>query len=98
MKVAHYPSISSKGNFAERFVSSFGREAGAFVIAFALIHAMAGYGVLSMKNWGRVVTALLCFAEFVLIIPPAAHANIFALVFGVINSTCIAYVIIPSTR
>jgi hypothetical protein len=84
-------SVAGQGNFIERHLRSFGHTAGLFIIGFAIVHAVAGYGVLQMQGWGRLLTLLLCAIELLLLLPTAMHVNIFSLVFGAMNAGCILY-------
>ncbi len=42
----------------ERILHSLGRVAGVGVLVFALLHILAGFGLLKMQNWGRLLTLL----------------------------------------
>jgi uncharacterized membrane protein (DUF2068 family) len=88
-------SVAAKGNAVERLLSGFGHAAGLVVIVFVVVHMFAGYGVLQMRNWGRVLTLLFSAIELVLVLPGAVHINIFSLVFGAINAACIFYLAMP---
>ena len=60
---------ASQGNAAERLMASFGHAAGLAIVVFAVVHLLAGYGVLRRQNWGRILTLLLSAVELVLILP-----------------------------
>jgi hypothetical protein len=91
-------SVAALGNGAERLVGHFGHGGGLFVIAFAIVHLLAAYGLLGMQNWGRFLTLVFCALELVLVLPRAIHANIFSLIFGGLNAVCIIYLAMPATR
>lgn len=91
-------SLAAEGNAFERLLSHFGHAAGLVIIFFAVVHMLAGYAVLHMQNWGRLLTLLLSAIELVLLLPSAVHANIFSLLFGAINAACIFYLAMPPVR
>jgi hypothetical protein len=59
---------------------------------------IAGYGVLQMQNWGRLLTLLFSAIGLVLVLPGVVHANIFSLLFGAINAVCIFYLAMPPIK
>ena len=79
----------------ERLVGGFGHAAGLVIIGFAVVHMIAGYGVLQTRNWGRFITILFSGIELVLILPGMVNVNIFPLSFGAINAACIFYLVMP---
>jgi uncharacterized membrane protein (DUF2068 family) len=91
-------SLAAEGNAVENFLRSFGHIAGLVVIAFAIVHMIAGYGVLQMQNWGRLLTLLFSAIGLVLVLPGLLHGNIFSLLFGVINAACIFYLAMPPVK
>lgn len=93
-----FVSKAAQGNFVERLVGSFGHAAGLLIVAFALLHMLAGYGVFRMQNWGRLLTILFSAVELALFLPAAVHANLFSLCFGVLNAVCIFYLAMPPVR
>jgi len=72
--------------------------AGAIVIVFAIVHMLAGYGVLQMQNWGRFLTLVFSAIGLVLILPGLVHANVSSCLFGVINAACIIYLAMPPIK
>jgi uncharacterized membrane protein (DUF2068 family) len=96
--VAKLASLAAEGNAVERLVHGFGHAAGIIVIAFAVVHMFAGYGVLQMHNWGRLLTLLFSAIGLVLVLPGVVHANIFSLFFGVVNAASIFYLAMPPIR
>jgi uncharacterized membrane protein (DUF2068 family) len=95
---AKLASMAAEGNALENFLRSFGHIAGLGIIVFAVIHMIAGYGVLQMQNWGRLLTLLFSAIGLVLVLPGVLHANIFALLFGTINAACIFYLAMPPIK
>jgi uncharacterized membrane protein (DUF2068 family) len=95
---AKLASMASEGNALENFLRSFGHIASLAIIVFAIIHLLAGYGVLQMQNWGRLLTLLFSAIGLVLVLPGVLHANIFSLFFGVINAACIFYLAMPPIK
>jgi hypothetical protein len=88
-------SVAARGNAIERLVGGFGHAAGLVIIGFAVVHMIAGYGVLQTRNWGRFITILFSGIELVLILPGMVNVNIFSLSFGAINAACIFYLVMP---
>jgi uncharacterized membrane protein (DUF2068 family) len=95
---AKLASMAAEGNAVENVLRSFGHIAGFGIIIFAIIHMIAGYGVLQMQNWGRLLTLLFSAIGLVLVLPGVLHANIFSLLFGVINAACIFYLAMPPIK
>jgi hypothetical protein len=91
-------SLAAEGNAVENSLRGFGHTAGLVVIVFGIIHMMAGYGVLQMQNWGRLLTLLFSAIGLVLVLPGVIHANIFCLFFGAINAACIFYLAMPPIK
>jgi len=95
---AKLASLAAEGNAVENALRSFGHFAGLGVIVFALIHMIAGYGVLQMQNWGRLLTLLFSAIGLVIILPGLLHANVFSVVFGAINAAIILYLAMPPIK
>jgi uncharacterized membrane protein (DUF2068 family) len=96
--VAKLASLAAEGNAVEGFLHRFGHAAGLGVVVFAVVHMLAGYGVLQMQNWGRLLTLLFSAIGLVLLLPGLAHGNMFSLVFGAINAACIFYLVMPPIK
>jgi len=95
---AKLASLAAEGNAVENSLRSFGHLAGLGIIVFAVVHMIAGYGVLQMQNWGRLLTLLFSAIGLVLVLPGVVHANIFSLLFGALNATCIFYLATPPIK
>jgi uncharacterized membrane protein (DUF2068 family) len=95
---AKLASLAAEGNAVERLLSTFGHVAGLGIIVFAVVHMIAGYGVLQMQNWGRLLTLLFSAIGLVLVLPGLIHAHIFSLLFGAINAACIFYLAMPPIK
>lgn len=93
-----FASVSSAGNSVERLVGQIGHAAGLVVILFAVVHLIASYGLLLMRNWGRLLTILFSAIELALIIYRGVGMNIFSLSVGVLNAACIFYLAMPAVR
>jgi len=65
---------------------------------FAIVHMIAGYGVLQMQNWGRLLTLFFSAVGLVLVLPGMLHVNPFSLFFGVINAASIFYLAMPPIK
>jgi|SRR5271166_3734250 len=96
--VAKLASLAAEGNAIQRYVHGLGHAAGLVIIVFAALHLLAGYGVLQMQNWGRLLTLLFSAIGLVLILPGVVHAHIFSLFFGAINAACIFYLAMPPIK
>ena len=95
---AKLASMAAEGNAVERLLRDFGHVAGLGIIVFAVVHMIAGYGVLQMQNWGRLLTLLFSAIGLVLVLPGLVHAHIFSLLFGAINAACILYLAMPPIK
>ena len=95
---AKLASLAAEGNAVERLLREFGHAAGLGIIVFAVVHMLAGYGVLQMQNWGRLLTLLFSAIGLILVLPGLIHAHIFSLLFGVINAACIIYLAAPPVK
>ena len=95
---AKLASMAAEGNAVERLLRDFGHVAGLGIIVFAVVHMIAGYGVLQMQNWGRLLTLLFSAIGLVLVLPGLVQAHIFSLLFGAINAACILYLAMPPIK
>ena len=95
---AKLASLAAEGNAVENLLRSFGHLAGLGIMVFAIVHMIAGYGVLQMQNWGRLLTLLFSAIGLVLVLPGVFVANIFSLLFGAINAACIFYLAMPPIK
>jgi uncharacterized membrane protein (DUF2068 family) len=95
---AKLASLAAEGKAVENILHSFGHLAGLGIIVFAVVHMIAGYGVLQMQNWGRLLTLLFSAIGLVLVLPGVFVANIFCLLFGAINAACIFYLAMPPIK
>ena len=95
---AKLASLAAEGNAVERLLSGLGHIAGLVVIVFAVIHMLAGYGVLQMQNWGRLITLLFSAIGLVALLPRLMGGHIFSIVFGAINAAIILYLAMPPIK
>jgi hypothetical protein len=95
---AKLTSLAAEGNAVGNALRGFGHVAGVVIIAFAVVHMIAGYGVLQMQNWGRLLTLLFSAIGLVLVLPGVVHAFPFSLFFGAINAICIFYLAMPPIK
>src|SRR6202165_3802483 len=95
---AKLASLAAEGNGVENILHRFGHLAGLGIIVFAVGHMIAGYGVLQMQNWGRLLTLLFSAIGLVLVLPGVFVANVFCLLFGGINAACIFYLAMPPIK
>ena len=96
--IAKLTSLAAEGTALAQYIQSFGRAAGLVVIVFGIVHMVAGYGVLQMQNWGRLLALLFSAVGLVLLLPGVSHGNIFSVVFGAINAACIFYLVMPPIK
>jgi uncharacterized membrane protein (DUF2068 family) len=68
------------------------------VIIFGFVHMLAGYGVLQMQNWGRLLTLFFSAIGLVMVLPWLIHAHVPSLLFGAINAACILYLAMPPVK
>jgi uncharacterized membrane protein (DUF2068 family) len=91
-------SLSAEGNAIERFLHGYGRVAGIAILVFALLHILAGVGLLKMQNWGRLLTLLLSAIALVTLLPVLLASHGVPLIFAVINAASIFYLAAPPIR
>jgi hypothetical protein len=96
--IGRIASLAAEGDAIERLLHGFGHAVGLVIIVFALLHMLAGYGVLQMRNWGRLLTLLFSAIGLVLVLNGMVQAHIFPLLFGVINAACILYLAMPPIK
>ena len=96
--VAKVASLAAEGNAIERMLHGFGHAVGLVIIVFALVHILAGYGVLQMHNWGRLITLLFSAIGLMLVLPGIVHVHVFSLLFAAINAACIFYLVLPPVK
>jgi len=95
---AKLASVAAEGNAVERLLHGLGHVAGLGIIVFAVLHMAAGYGVLQMENWGRLLALLFSAVGLVLVLPGMIHTHVFSLVFGLINAASIFYLAMPPIK
>jgi len=95
---AKLASLAAEGNAVQRLLSTFGHVAGLAIIVFGVIHMLAGWGVLQMENWGRLLALLFSAVGLVLVLPGVMHGHIFSLFFGAINAASIFYLAMPPIK
>lgn len=95
---AKLASLAAEGNSVERVLHSFGNLAGLGIMVFALLHILAGFGLLKMKNWGRLLTLLLSALALVFLLPVLIVSHGLPLIFGAINAITIFYLAMPPIK
>ena len=95
---AKLASLAAEGNAVERILHGFGRMAGLCIVAFALLHILAGFGLLKMENWGRLLTLLFSAIGLVVLLPVLIASHGLALVFAAINAITIFYLALPPIK
>ena len=95
---AKFASLAAEGNAVERVLHGFGRVAGLGILVFALLHILAGFGLLKMENWSRLLTLLLSAIALVALLPVLIVAHGLPLIAGAINAACIFYLALPPVK
>lgn len=95
---ARMVSLAAEGNAVGRLLHGLGHLAGLAIVVFGLFHLAAGWGVLGMQNWGRLLTMLFSAIGLFLLLPGLTHGHVFSLVFGVINGASIFYLAMPPIK
>ena len=96
--VARLAGVAAEGNALGGFLHGLDRVTGLGILAFAVIHILAGYGVLQMQNWGRLLTLFFSAVGLVLLLPGVVHIHLFSLFFGAINAASIFYLATPPIK
>jgi len=96
--VTKLAGVAAEGNALGGFLHGLGRATGLGIIVFAVIHILAGYGVLQTQNWGRLLTLLFSAIGLVLLLPGVVHVHLFSLFFGAINAASIFYLAAPPIK
>lgn len=95
---AKLASAAAEGNAAGRFFGGFGHLASLVIILFAALHLVAGYGVLRMQNWGRLLVLFFSAIGLFLLLPVLVVVHGIPLVFGLINGASIFYLATPPIK
>jgi uncharacterized membrane protein (DUF2068 family) len=95
---ARMVSLAAEGSAAVRWFHSLGHLAGLVIVVFGLFHLVAGWGLLGMQNWGRLLTMLFSAIGLFLLLPALAHGHIFSIIFGFINGASIFYLAMPPIK
>ncbi len=91
-------SLATEANVTGRFFAGSGHLAGLVIIVFAILHLIAGSGVLGMKNWGRLLTLFLSALGLALLVPVILIVHGIPLAFGIINAVVIIYLALPPVK
>jgi uncharacterized membrane protein (DUF2068 family) len=91
-------SLAAEGNAVGQILHNFGRMAGLGVIAFATLHMLAGFGLLKMQNWGRLLTLLLSAIGLVMLLPVVVATLGLPLIFAGVNAVIIFYLAMPPVK
>ncbi len=95
---ARMVSLAAEGLGIGRILHGFGHLVGLTILVFGILHLAAGWGLLGMKNWGRLLTILLSAIGLFLLLPALSHGQVFSVVFGFINGASIIYLAMPAIR
>ena len=95
---ARMVSLAAEGLAAGRILHGFGHLVGLLIVVVGIVHLAAGWGVLGMKNWGRLLTILFSAVGLFLLLPALSHGHIFSVAFGFIDGASIVYLAVPAVR
>ena len=95
---AKLASLAAEGNAVGGFLHGLGRLAGLGIVVFAVLHIVAGFGLLKMENWSRLLTLLLSAIGLMVLLPVMMIAHGLPLVFGAINAVSIFYLVLPPIK
>jgi uncharacterized membrane protein (DUF2068 family) len=95
---ARLASLAIEGKAVGRFFGGFGQLAAIVVIVFAALHLVAGYGLLKMQNWGRLLAIFFSAIGLFLLLPILVVLRGLPLAFGIINAAVIFYLAAPAVR
>jgi hypothetical protein len=90
-------SFASEGNAMQRYLGTFGHMAGLIVLVAAVFNFAAGYGLLQMQNWGRLLALLFSAVGLVLLIP-FLRGHALPMIFAAINALTIFYLVLPPIK
>ena len=96
--VTKLASLAAEGNALGNILHSLGRWAGLGIVAFALLHILAGFGLLKMENWGRLLTLLFSAIGLVVLLPVLIVSHGLPLVLAAINAASIFYLALPPIK
>jgi len=89
--------FGAEANALRAFLSGFGGITGLIIIVAAISHFAAGYGLLQMQNWGRLLTLLFSAVALVLLLPFLRGLAV-PMAFCAINAAIIFYLAVPSIK
>jgi uncharacterized membrane protein (DUF2068 family) len=95
---AKLASLAVEGKAAGRFFGGFGHLASVAIILFAALHLIAGYGVLRMENWGRLLTLFFSAVGLFLLLPVLLVVHGIPLALGIIDAVIILYLAMPAVK
>jgi uncharacterized membrane protein (DUF2068 family) len=95
---AKLAALAAEASTTGHFFGGFGRLASLVIIVFAALHLIAGYGILGMHNWGRLLTLFLSALGLVLLVPVLLIVHGIPLALGIINVAVIIYLVLPAVK
>ncbi|HWZ82475.1 MAG TPA: hypothetical protein VNW47_07620 [Terriglobales bacterium] len=95
---AKLASLAAEGNALERILHSFGRMAGLGIVIFGALHILAGFGLLKMENWGRLLALLFSAIGLMVLLPVLIASHGLPLIFAGINAASIFYLALPPIK
>jgi hypothetical protein len=95
---AKLASLAAEGYAAGHFFGGVGRTASLAIILFAALNLVAGYGVLKMQNWGRLLTLFFSAIGLFVLLPVLLVVHGIPLAFGILNAAVILYLAMPPVK
>jgi uncharacterized membrane protein (DUF2068 family) len=95
---ARLASLVAEGTAIARLMHGFVHLAGIVVLVLAMLHCVAGFGLLKMQNWGRLLTLLFSAIGLVALLPVIMVAHGLPLILGLINAITIVYLAMPPIK
>jgi hypothetical protein len=95
---ARLASLAAEGSAAARFLQGFGNIVGLVIALFCVLSLVAGFGLLKMANWARLLTMLLSALAVVMLLPVAVIAHGLPLFAGLVNAAVILYLAMPPVK
>jgi uncharacterized membrane protein (DUF2068 family) len=95
---AKLASLAAEGNAVERILHGFGRMAGVAIVVFAVLHLLAGFGLLKVENWARLLTLLFSAIGLMVLLPVLIASHGLPVIFAATNAASIFYLALPPIK
>jgi hypothetical protein len=95
---AKFLAMVTSGTGIERFMSGLGIFLGLIIICFSLVGLAAGWGVWSMKHWGRVLCIALSALGLLFSFRVIFHPHPLGLIRVLIDAAIIVYLLMGDVK